>query len=46
MTWCFAIINDRLAEIYFEDEGKNKILGHCYVDEKEYKTKNCLCFKL
>ena len=39
MIWSFAIINNRLAEIYFKDEGKKKILGHCYVDEKEYKTK-------
>jgi len=39
MTWCFAIINNRLAEIYFEGEGKKEILGHCYVDGKEYKTK-------
>lgn len=39
MTWCFAIVNNRLAEIYFKSEGKKEILGHCYVYEKEYKTK-------
>ncbi len=40
MSWCFAIINNKLAEIYFE-EGKNmpKIIGHCYVKVEEYKTK-------
>ena len=44
MGWCFAKINNRLAEIYFdEDKGKknapNKIKGHCYVDVKTFKTK-------
>ena len=40
MNWCFAKINNRLAEIYFEKKkGRPKIIGHCYVREKEYKTK-------
>ena len=39
MTWCFAIVDNRLAEIYFKGEGKKEILGHCYIDEKGYKTK-------
>lgn len=34
--WCFGLINNRLAEIYFE---QGKICGHCYVKESEYKTK-------
>ncbi len=40
MSWCFALVNNRLAEIFFK-EGKKKaeIFGHCYVQEKEYKTK-------
>jgi len=41
MSWCFAKVNNRLAEIFF-DEGKNKeplIIGHCYVRRDEYKTK-------
>ena len=40
MGWCFAIINNRLAEIYFE-KNKNgiKFLGHCYVKESEYTLK-------
>lgn len=38
--WSFAIINNRLAEFHFEAK-KNKmvIMGHCYVDKSEYKTK-------
>ena len=39
MGWCFAIVNRRLAEIYFDEKrGKIKIRGHCYVSRKEYKT--------
>lgn len=40
MPWCFGIVNNKLAEIYFEKKNKKvKILGHCYVKESEYKTK-------
>lgn len=40
MNWCFAKINNKLAEIYFEKiRGKVKFLGHCYVKKSEYKTK-------
>ena len=40
MSWCFAKVNNRLAEIYFEKKrGKPKIFAHCYVKEFEYKTK-------
>lgn len=41
MNWCFAKINGRLAELYFEKNksAKPKILGHCYVNKSEYKTK-------
>ena len=39
MSWCFAIVNGRLAEIFFEKKGnKLKFLGHCYVKKEEYKT--------
>ena len=39
MGWCFAIINSRLAEIYFEKNSEEiKFFGHCYVDENEYKS--------
>ena len=40
MSWCFAIINGRLSEIYFEKKkGKIKFLGHCYVKKSQFKTK-------
>lgn len=40
MSWCFALINGRLAEIYFNKTKKGvKFLGHCYVEMSEYKTK-------
>src|SRR3989338_6539153 len=40
MGWCFALINGRLAEIFFEKKGKKVLLkGHCFVKEEEYKTK-------
>ncbi|MFH1890545.1 MAG: hypothetical protein ABIJ91_03210 [Candidatus Kuenenbacteria bacterium] len=41
MCWCFAIINNKLAEIYFDKDkkGKPKFLGHCYVKKQEFKTK-------
>lgn len=38
--WCFAKVNNRLAEIYFEERKAGpKIIGHCYVSAKDYKTK-------
>lgn len=41
MGWSFAIINNKLAEIYFEKKrGKIKFLGHCYVKKSEYKLKD------
>ncbi len=40
MNWCFAFINNRLAEIYFEKKrGDIKFLGHCYIKEEQYRTK-------
>lgn len=40
MSWCFAIINGRLAEIYFNETKKGpKFLGHCYVKKSEYTTR-------
>ena len=47
MSWCFAIVNNKLAEIYF-DKNKNglKINGYCYVKKSEYRTKQeCLWIK-
>ncbi len=38
--WNFAIINNRLAEIYFEKKkGKRVPWAHAYVKKSEYKTK-------
>lgn len=38
--WCFAKVNGKLAEIYFEKRrGKNETYAHCFVDENEYTTK-------
>lgn len=40
--WCFAIVNGKLAEIYFHNDDKKretKVLGHCYVKRLEFKTK-------
>ena len=40
MSWSFAIINNRLAEVFFERrKGKVIFEGHCYVKKEEYKTK-------
>ena len=40
MNWQFALINGRLAELFFEKEkGKVRMLGHAYVKRSEYKTK-------
>ena len=40
MHWCFAKINGRLAEVYFEEEkGETFFYGHAYVKEEEFKTK-------
>jgi len=42
MSWCFAKVNGRLAEIYFDREDiedEPKMMGHCYVSADEYKTK-------
>ncbi len=37
MTWCFAIINNRPAEIYFEKKrDKTEITGHCYAKREEF----------
>ena len=33
-SWCFAIVNGRLAEIYFKK--KYGIYGHCYIKKREY----------
>jgi len=39
--WCFAKINGRLAEIYFEEGKKLPLVfnAHCYIEKSEFKTK-------
>lgn len=40
--WCFAIVNGKLAEIYFANDHKKKkttVWGHCYVKRSEFTTK-------
>lgn len=40
MSWCFALVNGRLAEMYFDKTKSGvKFQGHCYVDKSESKTK-------
>ena len=41
MGWCFAMVNGRLAEIFFrhKKDGEPVIEGFCYVKASEYKTK-------
>ncbi len=40
MSWCFATLNNRLAEIYFDKKGNKEpdIWGHCYVKRETYKS--------
>ena len=42
MGWCFAKVNNKLAEIVFDDDKplKSKIFGHAYVKRENYKTKH------
>lgn len=38
--WSFAKVNNKLAEIYFEESKSGpKITGHCYVKASEYNSK-------
>lgn len=46
MSWCFAIVNGKLAEIFFDEmtekartKKQMRIFGHCYVKKEEYETK-------
>lgn len=40
MNWSFGIVNNKVAEIFFErKKGKVVFLGHCYVKEADYTTK-------
>lgn len=39
--WSFAIVNGKLAEIFYDKmrNGDRKIQGHCYVKASAYKIK-------
>lgn len=38
--WCFAVVNEKLAEIYFDKKNNEpRIWGHCYVNISEFKIK-------
>lgn len=38
--WCFAIVNNKLAEIFFEKKaGKTHIYSHAHVKPEEYQTR-------
>ncbi len=41
MGWCFGKVNNRLAEVYFDDDKplKSRVFGHFYVKQENYKTK-------
>lgn len=41
MSWSFAIINSRLAEIFFKGKTLKsiRIFGHAYVNKTEYTSK-------
>ncbi len=40
MNWCFAKINGRLAELFFEKNGNEpKVIGHAYVSVTKYTAK-------
>ncbi len=40
MYWSFAIINNKIGEIYFSRKGRGyKIEGHCYDKREEFSNK-------
>ena len=44
MPWCFATINNKLGEIYFDkvrrrNKSRTVFKGHCYVKRSEFRTK-------
>ncbi len=45
MNWCFALINGKLAELFFQKRGRGRrFLGHVYVKLSNYKTKKELAW--
>jgi hypothetical protein len=39
MSWSFALINGKLAEIFFDKKKGVKFRGRAWVKKSEYKTK-------
>jgi len=40
MYWCFATINGRLGEIYFDKKnGQAEISSHCYIKKEDFEIK-------
>jgi len=41
MYWCFAIINNKSGEIYFDrrENGEVEFQGHCYVKRTDFRIK-------
>lgn len=41
MCWCFATINNKPGEIYFDKNknGRIKFLAHCYVKREDFKNR-------
>jgi len=38
--WCFAIVNKKLAEIFFERrKNKLELNAHCFIKKSDYETK-------
>lgn len=39
--WCFALLNSKLAEIFFlkNEDGQATIYAHCHVKKEDYTTK-------
>ena len=41
MYWVFAMVNNRLAELFFDKiKGKPVLFAHAYVKKSEYKTRH------
>ncbi len=40
MSWAFALVNNKLAELYFERRGKTiRMGGYCHVERSEFITR-------
>lgn len=41
LNWCFAIVNGKLSEVFFDKNKKeeSKVHSHCYIKREEYPKK-------